>query len=54
MSAHQARTVLMIVSLFNNHCLVLTLVCMEKVQRILHTAEALTQNVTVSGGKNYG
>jgi hypothetical protein len=32
MSAYQARTALMIVSLFNNRGLGITLVCIEKVQ----------------------
>jgi hypothetical protein len=43
---------LMVVSLFNNYRVVIRLVRMERMQRILHTGGALTQNVTVSGGKN--
>jgi hypothetical protein len=32
MSTHQARTASMIVSLFNNYGVVITLVCIEKMQ----------------------
>jgi hypothetical protein len=54
MSARQAPTALMIVSLFNNDSVVITLICMEKVQRILHMDGALAHNATVIGGINYG
>ena len=44
----------MIVSLFNNYIVVIALVCMEKMQRMLHIGEALTENITVNAVINYG
>jgi hypothetical protein len=54
MSTRQSPTALMIVSLFNNYSVVIALICMEKVQRMLHMNGALAHNITVSGGVNYG